>query len=71
MQDEASFLKDGDAATQKERFLAEEADLMKEADVEDKLVAKEKRREKRQAKKEREREVKRDFARQQSVLNMG
>jgi ATP-dependent RNA helicase DDX10/DBP4 len=57
MQDEASFLKDGDAATQKERFLAEEADLMKEADVEDKLVAKEKRREKRQAKKEREREV--------------
>ncbi|GAB5593973.1 ATP-dependent RNA helicase dbp4 [Umbelopsis nana] len=56
MQDEESFLKDGDAATQREKFLAEETNIMKEADVEDKLVAKEKRREKRLAKKLRERE---------------
>jgi ATP-dependent RNA helicase DDX10/DBP4 len=57
MQDEASFLKDGDAATQKQKFLAEEAGYMQEADLEDKAVAKEKRREKRLAKKLREREV--------------
>lgn len=57
MQDEESFLKDGDAATQRDKFLAEETNIMKEADVEDKLVAKEKRREKRLAKKLREREV--------------
>ncbi|KAG2183415.1 hypothetical protein INT43_006421 [Umbelopsis isabellina] len=56
MQDEESFLKDGDAATQRQKYLEEEADLMKEADIEDKAVAKEKRREKRLAKKLRERE---------------
>jgi ATP-dependent RNA helicase DDX10/DBP4 len=57
MQDEASFLKDGDAATQKQKYLEGETDLMKEADIEDKAIAKEKRREKRLAKKMREREV--------------
>lgn len=57
MQNEESFLKDGDAATQRQKYLEEEADLMKEADIEDKAVAKEKRREKRLAKKLREREV--------------
>jgi ATP-dependent RNA helicase DDX10/DBP4 len=57
MQDEASFLKAGDAATQKAKFLEEEGSVMKEADIEDKQVAKDKRREKRLAKKLREREV--------------
>jgi ATP-dependent RNA helicase DDX10/DBP4 len=57
MQDEASFLKDGDAATQKAKFLEEEGTVMQEADIEDKQVAKDKRREKRLAKKLREREV--------------
>ncbi|CAO3664112.1 unnamed protein product [Umbelopsis ramanniana] len=56
MQDEASFLKDGDAATQKAKFLEEEGTVMQEADIEDKQVAKDKRREKRLAKKLRERE---------------
>ncbi|KAL1916238.1 uncharacterized protein VTP21DRAFT_5855 [Calcarisporiella thermophila] len=56
-EDEKSFLKSGQASDQKRAFLAKTLEAMQQADVEDKLTAKEKRKQKRLAKKLREREM--------------
>lgn len=55
MEDEETFKARGDADTQRERFLAEEAERTRRADLEDKEVAREKRREKKEKRKARER----------------
>jgi ATP-dependent RNA helicase DDX10/DBP4 len=55
MEDEEAFKARGDADTQRERFLAEEAERTRQADLEDKEVAREKRREKKEKRKARER----------------
>ncbi|KAF7716782.1 DEAD box ATP-dependent RNA helicase, dbp4 subfamily [Penicillium ucsense] len=55
MEDEETFKSRGDADTQRERFLAEEAERTRLADLEDKEVAREKRREKKEKRKARER----------------
>lgn len=55
MEDEETFKARGDANTQRERFLAEEAERTRLADLEDKEVAREKRREKKEKRKARER----------------
>ena len=55
MEDEETFKARGDADTQRERFLAEEAERTRLADLEDKEVAREKRREKKEKRKARER----------------
>ncbi|KAF3385203.1 ATP-dependent RNA helicase dbp4 [Penicillium rolfsii] len=55
MEDEEAFKARGDAKTQRERFLAEEAERTRLADLEDKEVAREKRREKKEKRKARER----------------
>ncbi|ORX47726.1 DEAD-domain-containing protein [Hesseltinella vesiculosa] len=56
MIDEAEFLKAGDAKAQKDAFIAEHDEMMKQADVEDKAVAKKKRDEKKLKRKMREQE---------------
>lgn len=55
MEDEDTFKARGDADTQRERFLAEETERTRRADLEDKEVAREKRREKKEKRKARER----------------
>jgi ATP-dependent RNA helicase DDX10/DBP4 len=55
MEDEEQFKARGDADTQRERFLAEEAERTRVADLEDKEVDREKRREKKEKRKARER----------------
>jgi ATP-dependent RNA helicase DDX10/DBP4 len=55
MEDEEEFKARGDADTQRERFLAEETERTRRADLEDKEVAREKRREKKEKRKARER----------------
>lgn len=57
MEDEEQFKARGDADTQRERFLTEEAERTRVADLEDKEVAREKRREKKEKRKARERAV--------------
>ncbi|KAG0165861.1 ATPdependent RNA helicase [Apophysomyces sp. BC1034] len=54
MVDEEEFLKAGDAKTQIDAFISETGEVMKVADVDDKAVAKEKRREKKLRRKLRE-----------------
>ncbi|KAJ5371437.1 ATP-dependent RNA helicase dbp4 [Penicillium cataractarum] len=55
MEDEETFKARGDADTQRERFLAEETERTRRADLEDKEVARDKRREKKEKRKARER----------------
>ncbi|OJK04646.1 hypothetical protein ASPACDRAFT_109417 [Aspergillus aculeatus ATCC 16872] len=57
MEDEEDFKAKGDAKEQQARFLAEEAERTRRADVEDKEVAKQKKREKKEKRKAREREL--------------
>ncbi|OGM49177.1 ATP-dependent RNA helicase dbp4 [Aspergillus bombycis] len=57
MEDEEDFKARGDAKEQQARFLAEETERTRTADVEDKEVAKQKRREKKEKRKAREREL--------------
>ncbi|PYI32604.1 ATP-dependent RNA helicase dbp4 [Aspergillus indologenus CBS 114.80] len=57
MEDEEDFKAKGDAQEQQARFLAEEAERTRRADVEDKEVAKQKKREKKEKRKAREREL--------------
>ncbi|KAL4786298.1 ATP-dependent RNA helicase dbp4 [Aspergillus varians] len=57
MEDEEAFKARGDAKDQRARFLAEEAQRTQVADLEDKAVAKEKKREKKEKRKAREREL--------------
>lgn len=57
LQDEEEFKKQGDAETQREEFLNEEAQLMNQADINDKLTAKQKREEKKRRRKEIEKRV--------------
>ncbi|KAI8069444.1 P-loop containing nucleoside triphosphate hydrolase protein [Gongronella butleri] len=54
MIDEAEFLKAGDAKTQQAAFVAKHGELMKKADVDDKVLAKQKRAEKKLKRKQRE-----------------
>lgn len=58
LQDEDGFRKDGAAEEQRKKFLEEEAERVRAADLDDREVAKEKRREKRERRKAREREMK-------------
>lgn len=55
MEDEEQFKARGDANSQRERFLAEEAERTRRADLEDKELAREKRREKKEKRRARER----------------
>ncbi|KNG89600.1 ATP-dependent RNA helicase dbp4 [Aspergillus nomiae NRRL 13137] len=57
MEDEEDFKARGDAKEQQARFLAEETERTRTADVEDKEVAKQKKREKKEKRKAREREL--------------
>lgn len=57
MEDEADFLKAGDAKAQKDAFISETGELMKVADVDDKALAKQKRADKKYKRKMKEREV--------------
>ncbi|KAF7591539.1 ATP-dependent RNA helicase dbp4 [Aspergillus hancockii] len=57
MEDEEDFKARGDAKDQQARFLAEETERTRAADVEDKEVFKQKRREKKEKRKAREREL--------------
>lgn len=57
LQDEEEFKKQGDAETQRKQFLNEEAQLMNQADIDDKLTAKQKREEKKRRRKEIEKRV--------------
>ncbi|CUM52095.1 unnamed protein product [Debaryomyces tyrocola] len=54
LEDEEDFRKQGDARVQKDTFLNKETELMNNADIEDKLTAKEKRQEKKRKRKEME-----------------
>lgn len=54
LQDEDDFRQDGTAAEQREKFVQDETTRVREADVDDKLHAKQKRREKRDKRKARE-----------------
>lgn len=56
LQDLETFAKDGSAQSQRERFVQEEGERVKVADVEDRRLAKEKRREKKEKRKRREME---------------
>lgn len=55
MEDEEQFKARGDADTQRERFLAEETERTRRADLEDKELVREKRREKKEKRRARER----------------
>ena len=55
LQNENDFQQDGDAETQRQKFVDEEANRIREVDVEDKALAKSKRQEKKIKRKERER----------------
>ncbi|KAH8680654.1 putative RNA helicase HCA4 [Xylariales sp. PMI_506] len=55
LQDEDDFVQDGSAEVQRQKFVEEEASRVREADVEDKQLAKAKRQEKKIRRKERER----------------
>ena len=57
MEDESKFLQAGSPLLQKKKFLEKTMEVMREADVEDKEVAKDKRKEKRLKHKMREREM--------------
>ncbi|KAL4946807.1 hypothetical protein BDV06DRAFT_181591 [Aspergillus oleicola] len=57
MEDEEAFKARGDAKEQQAKFLAEEAERTQLADLEDKAVAKQKKREKKEKRKAREREL--------------
>ncbi|OJJ37731.1 hypothetical protein ASPWEDRAFT_39466 [Aspergillus wentii DTO 134E9] len=57
MEDEEQFKARGDAKEQKAKFLAEEAERTRLADMDDKEVAKQKKREKKEKRKAREREM--------------
>ncbi|KAI9374732.1 P-loop containing nucleoside triphosphate hydrolase protein [Aspergillus egyptiacus] len=57
MEDEEAFKARGDAKEQQARFLAEERERTQAADLEDKEIAKQKRREKKEKRKAREREL--------------
>ena len=56
MEGEDDFAKRGDAETQRQEYLDKNREVMKEADVEDRRVAREKRQEKKLKRKDRERE---------------
>ncbi|KAI9244985.1 P-loop containing nucleoside triphosphate hydrolase protein [Phascolomyces articulosus] len=56
MEDEADFLKAGDAKAQKEAYISEETKVMESADWEDKATAKQKRKEKKEKRKLREKQ---------------
>jgi hypothetical protein len=56
MEGEADFAKRGDAESQRREYLEINREVMKEADVEDRRVAREKRQEKKRKRKDRERE---------------
>jgi len=56
MEGEDDFAKRGDAETQRQEYLEKNREVMKEADVEDRRVAREKRQEKKRKRKDRERE---------------
>lgn len=58
LEDEEDFKKAGDAKVQKEQFVSKESEIMNEADVQDKVTAKEKREEKKRRRKEMERRAK-------------
>ncbi|KAJ5760395.1 ATP-dependent RNA helicase dbp4 [Penicillium odoratum] len=55
MEDEEQFAARGDAKAQRERFVAEEAERTRRADIDDKEVVREKKREKKEKRKARER----------------
>ncbi|KAJ5894832.1 ATP-dependent RNA helicase dbp4 [Penicillium taxi] len=55
MEDEETFKARGDASTQRERFLVEETERVRAADLDDKELVREKRREKKEKRKARER----------------
>lgn len=57
LEDEEDFKKDGDAKIQKDAFLNKETVFMNDADVQDKLTAKEKRQEKKRKRKELEKSM--------------
>ena len=57
MEDEDKFKARGDADAQRAKFMAEEAERTRRADIHDKEVAKQKRREKKEKRKAREREI--------------
>ena len=54
LQDEEDFKREGDAAALRHKFVEEEIDKVREADVEDKAAAKQKKRDKREKRKARE-----------------
>lgn len=57
MEGEDEFAKRGDASEQREEYLKKNREVMQEADIEDRKVAREKRQEKKRKRKEREREA--------------
>ncbi|KAL4912309.1 P-loop containing nucleoside triphosphate hydrolase protein [Aspergillus aurantiobrunneus] len=70
MEDEEAFKARGDVKEQQARFLAEEAQRTQLADVEDKAVAKEKKREKKEKRKTRERELLGEEEREEGVAQL-
>ena len=60
LEDEEDFKKQGDARVQKDTFLNKETELMNNADIEDKLTAKEKRQEKKRKRKEMEKNMRQE-----------
>ena len=70
MEDEDAFKARGDAKEQQARFLAEEAQRTQVADMEDKAVAKQKKREKKEKRKAREREFLAEEEREEAVAQL-
>lgn len=73
LEDEADFKKKGDAITQKEVFVQKETQVMNDADVEDKELARTKRQEKKRKRKEAERRaLEDDFSSdEETVVTLG
>ncbi|KAL2822984.1 P-loop containing nucleoside triphosphate hydrolase protein [Aspergillus granulosus] len=70
MEDEEAFKARGDAKEQQARFLAEETQRTQAADLEDKAVAKQKKREKKEKRKARERELIAEEEREERVAQL-
>ncbi|KAL2840204.1 P-loop containing nucleoside triphosphate hydrolase protein [Aspergillus pseudoustus] len=70
MEDEEAFKARGDAREQQAKFLAEEAQRTQAADLEDKAVAKQKKREKKEKRKARERELIAEEEREERVAQL-
>lgn len=68
MEDEEQFKARGDADTQRERFLAEESERTRRADLEDKEVARDKRREKKEKRRARERALAEEEAEEEAGI---